>query len=122
MVPRVLLSNELPLKNRVEVVEIVDVENPVLLFGLPGERPRGVVAKKTFNKGDAILCYGGRVIDDLDTVNVYDQYIFDCDLEDLGYTGPQLFIDGANSVAGAINDPMAFGGGMIREENCVAYH
>jgi hypothetical protein len=46
------------LSERVEVVEIIDINNPAYLYCLPDEKPYSIIAKRDFKKDDAVLCYG----------------------------------------------------------------
>jgi len=68
------------LADRVEVVEIVDINNPACLFNVPGGgAPLGVIAKRDFLKDEPIMCYGGHLVDDEDLIDDFESYIFNAD-------------------------------------------
>jgi hypothetical protein len=111
------------LSERVRVVEIIDERNPAKLLALPGQISYGVVANRNFKTDDAVLCYGGYLMDNEKYIDDFDSYLFNVNLSefDYTYTGPTLFISGKNSVAGKINDPWSLGDTMKRTANLKAW-
>jgi hypothetical protein len=109
----------------VEVGEILDIENPAKLYGaLPGEMAHGVFAKRDFEIGDPVMCYAGYLMDNED-ISLHDNaYVFEVNIdahwkkEDFdGDNLPDLFIDGKQSIAGLINDPVSLGSATPRHAN-----
>jgi hypothetical protein len=101
--------------DRVEVREILDCQNPVKLFALPGEKVYGIFAKRDFEETDWVLFYGGILLDyEADTVEDKDSYLLEATMED--YPDMKLVVNGNRSVAGKINDPIGRGT-LYREAN-----
>lgn len=110
---RILLEEE-DLSSRVEVVEIVDNRNPALLLSIPGQKAYGVIAKRNFKADEAVIVYGGLLIDDDSSIELqHDSYLFETDTKDLLGRNfkKHLSIWGRESVGGKINDSVSLGKG-----------
>lgn len=102
---------------KVEVVEIIDIQNPAKLFSPGDEKAYGVVAKQKFSKGDPVCCYGG-TIEQYGPSETFNVYVFDIDAP-REYKGPRLFINGEKSIDGKINDLYTPPGLPQRQANLV---
>lgn len=102
----------------VEVVEILDMNNPAKLFELPGREALGLRAKQAIRKGTPILAYGGIIEQNGDGETSNEGYVMDCTMPE-EYKGPGIYIDGRRSLGGMINDPWTPSGYPKRESNMI---
>jgi len=103
--------------DEIDIVEIIDPRNPAKLFATE-KKAYGVVARKRFEKGDAVVCYGG-IIAQHGPHEERNSFIYDVNMPDEyeEYKGPSLYIDGTRSIGGKINDCWSPPGLPQREPN-----